>query len=214
MTKDLSEYRKSYQKSELKEKDIPEDPFGLFKTWFIEQENQNDGLEVNAMTVSSIGKDGFPKSRVVLLKEFDETGFTFYTNYTSEKGEALVLNPHTCLSFFWPFSERQIIIKGIASKNSEEKSKRYFHSRPRGSQLGAWASDQSKKVASREVLDKCLMELETKFEGQEIPKPEFWGGFTVAPKSFEFWQGRDNRLHDRFLYEKENNHWVINRLAP
>ena len=215
MKNELYAYRKSYEKHQLLETEIPDNPFQLFKNWFREIEASKGVEEVNAMTVSTIGLDGFPKSRVVLLKEFDEEGFVFYTNYRSEKGKALLNNPRVCLSFFWPKAERQIIIKGKAQKTSEENSTHYFHRRPRGSQLGAWASEQSRVVASREELELRQAEFERKFEGQEIPKPDFWGGFKVFPQEFEFWQGRPNRLHDRIYFSRENEKdWKINRLAP
>jgi len=221
MSKDLSDYRKNYIQGELLESEIPENPLELFQVWFEEMEmvlkykrEKNDSTEVNTMTVATIGLDGFPKSRIVLLKEFNSDGFIFYTNYTSEKGIALAHNPNICLSFFWAGLERQVIIKGKTEKTSEEKAEAYFKSRPRGSQLGAWASHQSAEIASREVLDKTLKELELEFQNKEIPKPEFWGGFLVKPISIEFWQGRPNRLHDRILYTRERKDWNIKRLAP
>ena len=174
----------------------------------------NDSVEANAMTVATIGTDGFPKSRIVLLKEFSEEGFIFFTNYNSEKGLSLLNNSHTCLSFFWAGLERQVIIKGTAEKTSEEKSISYFNSRPRGSQLGAWASNQSSEIESREILTNNLRELELKFKDSDIPKPENWGGFLVRPENFEFWQGRSNRLHDRILYYKDRGSWNLKRLAP
>jgi len=214
MGKNLADYRKNYTKGSLLENEISNNPFELFSNWFEEMESKSDAFEVNAMTVATIGDDGFPKSRVVLLKEYDEEGFIFYTNYTSDKGLALLQNPHICLSFFWPLLERQVIIKGIAEKSSEKKAKEYFNSRPRGSQLGAWASNQSSEIASREVLDKSIEELETRFVDKEIPKPDFWGGYLVKPVSIEFWQGRSSRLHDRILFEKISNLWKVKRLAP
>ncbi len=214
MGKNLADYRRSYTKGSLLESEISNNPFDLFSNWFEEMELQSEALEVNAMTVSTIGDDGFPKNRVVLLKEYDEDGFIFYTNYTSDKGVALLQNNHICLSFFWPALERQVIIKGIAEKSSEEKARQYFNSRPRGSQLGAWASNQSSEIASREVLEKSIHELETRFEGKDIPKPDFWGGYLVKPVSMEFWQGRASRLHDRILYEKISDSWNVKRLAP
>lgn len=214
MSKNLANYRRVYSKSALLEKELPKDSLDLFKDWFEEVETLKNSFEVNAMTISTIGKDGFPKNRVVLLKEFSAEGFIFYTNYHSEKGLALKENPKICLSFFWPDLERQVIIKGVAERSSEEKAEEYFQSRPRGSQIGAWASAQSSEIASREILDKCVRELETKFDGKIIPKPDFWGGYLVRPVSFEYWQGRPNRLHDRILFEKENNNWKFKRLAP
>ncbi|MCI9847013.1 pyridoxamine 5'-phosphate oxidase [Flavobacterium pectinovorum] len=212
---DLSNYRKSYEKSELLETSIPEDPINLFNRWFHEVEDFGGSGEVNAMTVSTIGLDGFPKSRVVLLKKFSEEGFIFYTNYNSEKGKAIAANPHVCLSFFWPNMERQVIIKGIAQKTSEIISDNYFDSRPDGSKLGAVVSNQSEVIPSRSFLEENLNELEKAFEGKSIPRPEHWGGFLVTPLEVEFWQGRANRLHDRIRYFSQSDFtWKIDRLAP
>ena len=212
---DLSNYRKSYEKSELLENAIPEDPISLFKKWFHEVEDFGGVDEVNAMTVSTFGLDGFPKSRVVLLKNYSYEGFIFYTNYDSEKGRAIAENPHICLSFFWHSMERQVIIKGIAGKTPENISDGYFDSRPDGSKLGAIVSNQSEVIASREVLETKLKQLEGQFEGKEIPRPENWGGFLVKPVEVEFWQGRANRLHDRIRYKLQQDYsWKIERLSP
>lgn len=213
--KDLSNYRKSYEKSELLETNIPEDPINLFHKWFYESEEFGGIEEVNAMTVATIGLDGFPKSRVVLLKKFNEEGFIFYTNYNSEKGKAIKNNPNVCLSFFWHSMERQVIIKGIAEKIPETISDNYFDSRPDGSKLGAVVSPQSEVIPSREFLDKKLKQLETEFEGKEIARPKHWGGFLVRPLEVEFWQGRANRLHDRIRYQVNSDYsWKIERLSP
>jgi pyridoxamine 5'-phosphate oxidase len=212
---DLSNYRKSYEKSELLETSIPEDPINLFNRWFHEVEDFGGSGEVNAMTVSTIGLDSFPKSRVVLLKKFSEEGFIFYTNYNSEKGKAIAENPHVCLSFFWPEMERQVIIKGIAQKTSENISDNYFESRPDGSKLGAVVSNQSEVIPSRSFLEENLKNLENAFEGKSIPRPEHWGGYLVTPLEVEFWQGRANRLHDRIRYRSESDFsWSIERLSP
>ena len=212
---DLSNYRKSYEKSELLETNIPEDPINLFNRWFHEVEDIGGVDEVNAMTVSTIGLDGFPKSRVVLLKQFNYEGFIFYTNYNSEKGKAIANNPNSCLSFFWHSMERQVIIQGIAEKTSENISDGYFESRPDGSKLGAIVSNQSQVIPSRTVLESQLKELEKEFEHKEIPRPKHWGGFLVKPISVEFWQGRPNRLHDRIRYQLQADFsWKIDRLAP
>ncbi|MFB0938687.1 MAG: pyridoxamine 5'-phosphate oxidase [Urechidicola sp.] len=215
MENDLSNYRKSYQKSELLESMIPENPMELFQQWFHEIEESNSNEESNAMTIATNGNDGFPKSRVVLMKKFTWEGFIFYTNYNSEKGKAIAEDPNICLSFFWHTLERQIIIKGIAEKISENISDGYFESRPDGSKLGAWASDQSEVVDSREILDKRLKTFEEKYNKKEIPRPEHWGGYLVKPVSIEFWQGRPNRMHDRIRYTLEEKiDWKIERLAP
>ncbi|HKO77879.1 MAG TPA: pyridoxamine 5'-phosphate oxidase [Flavobacterium sp.] len=212
---DLSNYRKSYEKSELLESSIPEDPINLFNRWFHEEEDFDGAGEVNAMTVSTIGLDGFPKSRIVLLKKFNEEGFVFFTNYNSEKGRAIINNPKICLSFFWESMERQVIIKGTAQKTSENISDGYFESRPDGSKLGAIVSNQSEVIPSRNYLEENLKQLEKDFEGKEIPRPKHWGGFLVTPLVVEFWQGRPNRLHDRIRYTlQEDFSWEISRLAP
>ena len=212
---DLSNYRRSYEKSELLEASIPEDPINLFNRWFHEVEDFGGSGEVNAMTVSTIGVDGFPKSRVVLLKKFSEEGFIFYTNYNSEKGKAIAANPHVCLSFFWHEMERQVIIKGIAQKTSESISDNYFDSRPDGSKLGAVVSNQSEVIPSRSFLEENLKELENAFEGKLISRPQHWGGYLVTPLEVEFWQGRANRLHDRIRYRSQSDfNWTIERLAP
>ena len=215
MSKDLSNYRKSYEKLELLEENCPENPMELFQTWFINADNSETVEETNAMIIATIGEDGFPKSRVVLLKKYTLDGFIFYTNYNSEKGRAILKNNNVCLSFFWPALEQQIIIKGSAEKLAENLSDGYFDSRPDGSKLGAWASNQSSVVSSRKELDESLTTFEKKFENSEIPRPQHWGGFIIKPISIEFWQGRPNRMHDRIRYTlSEDFSWKIERLAP
>lgn len=211
---DLSGYRKSYEKNELIETNIPENPIELFQKWFYEVDESSEH-ETNAMTISTFGLDGFPKSRVVLLKRFNENGFVFFTNYESEKGKAIAANPNICLSFFWHSHERQVIIKGIAEKIAPNLSDGYFESRPDGSKLGAIVSNQSEVIASREVLENRLKELEKQYKDKDILRPNFWGGYNVKPVSIEFWQGRPNRLHDRIRYQIQDNfEWKIERLAP
>lgn len=215
MEKDLSNYRKSYEKSALLEDAISDNPMELFQKWFYEVEASNTVDEANSMTVSTIGLDGYPKSRVVLLKRYTYEGFIFYTNYESEKGKAIAANPHVCLSFFWHSMERQVIIKGTAEKISENLSDGYFESRPDGSKLGAIVSHQSEVIASREILEDGLKELEEQYTGKDIPRPKYWGGYLVRPVSMEFWQGRPNRLHDRIRFVlQEDFDWKIERLAP
>jgi len=215
MQKDLSNYRKSYEKNELDESSIHKNPLEQFQKWFHEAEKSDGIEEPNAMTISTIGLDGFPKNRVVLMKKFTNEGFVFYTNYESEKGKALEHNPLICLSFFWPNLERQVIIKGNAEKIAANLSDGYFKSRPLGSKLGAIVSQQSKVISSREVLEKRLAKLEKDYEGKEVIRPTDWGGYLVKPVSIEFWQGRPNRLHDRIRYTlKEDFNWKIERLQP
>lgn len=214
MQKDLGNYRKSYEKSALIEDSISDNPMELFQKWFYEVEASDGVDEPNAMSISTIGLDGFPKNRVVLLKKYTYEGFIFYTNYESEKGKAIAENPNVCISFFWPNLERQIIIKGKAEKIAKNLSDGYFESRPDGSKLGAIVSDQSSVISSREVLEDNLTELETAYKDKEIERPDFWGGYIVKPVSIEFWQGRPNRLHDRIRYSLEGIDWKIERLAP
>lgn len=208
---DLNNYRKSYERGVLLESEVETNPMMQFRKWFYEVESFGGVEEVNAMTVSTIGLDGFPKSRVVLLKSYDEDGFVFYTNYYSEKGKAIEANPNVCISFFWPSLERQVIIKGKAHKVTEQQSINYFDSRPEGSRRGAVASPQSEVVAGYEELEKRLHDL-----GDTVPeKPIYWGGYCVEPISIEFWQGRPNRLHDRIRFTlSDTADWKIERLAP
>ena len=215
MEKDLSNLRLTYSQGELLEKDLRENPMEQFQQWFLQAQNSNTEREAYAMSVATIGKDGFPKTRVVLLKKFTDECFIFYTNYDSEKGKAIVENPHLCLSFFWSTLERQIIIKGIAEKLAPNLSDGYFASRPRGSQLAAIISAQSEVIPSREFLQERLNSLEKTSNGAPLKRPENWGGFLVRPISMEFWQGRPNRLHDRIRYSlQEDYDWKIERLSP
>jgi pyridoxamine 5'-phosphate oxidase len=214
--KDLGNYRKTYTKNELLEQNLLQNPIDLFQQWFKEVEQAGGVDEVNAMSISSIGIDGFPKTRIVLLKEITNHGFLFYTNYDSEKGKAISKNPKVCLSFFWPNLERQVIIKGEAQQATSAVSDAYFASRPKGSQLGAIASNQSETVPSRVFLDEKLDNLTQKYaDFESIPRPENWGGFLVIPTTIEFWQGRPNRMHDRIRFSNQTDEkWVIERLSP
>ncbi len=214
MSQNLQDYRRNYKKGELSKNSVDPNPFQQFQTWFSDTKLSETVAEINAMTLTTLGLDGFPKGRVVLLKKYDEYGFYFYTNYLSEKGKSIMQNEKVSLSFFWPSLERQIIIKGIAKKTSKKDSENYFSSRPFGSKLGAIVSSQSEVIKNREVLEKKLSLLELEYAEKEIEKPENWGGFLVAPISMEFWQGRPNRLHDRIRYTLKEYDWVIERLSP
>ncbi|MCH8535346.1 MAG: pyridoxamine 5'-phosphate oxidase [Flavobacteriaceae bacterium] len=214
MKESLHDYRKSYEKGALVLDNLDPNPLQQFRKWFHEVDESESVDEANAFSLSTIGEDGFPKTRVVLLKSYNENGFVFYTNYESEKGRSIALNNKVCCSFFWPAAERQIIIKGTAEKLSNEVSDAYFSSRPRGSQLGAMVSHQSEVIEDRNVLENQLKELEDQHHGKELERPDYWGGFLVRPVSIEFWQGRPNRLHDRFRFTLEDYDWKIERLAP
>lgn len=209
----LHSIRTEYKYAELTETSIAKSPFKQFEIWL------NDALnakvnEPTAMSVATFGEDGFPDTRIVLLKDFNENGFTFFTNYNSNKGKSISKNPAAGLHFFWPELERQIRISGYAVKTSNEISDRYFYSRPVLSQIAAIASSQSNKIPSREFLNAEFENLKEKSGTNTIKRPENWGGFLVTPVKFEFWQGRESRLHDRILYEKDNENWIISRLAP
>ncbi len=210
----ISDLRQEYKKDELLENKVPGDPFKLFAGWF--ENAAMDGVkEPNAMVLSTVS-DGKPKARVVLLKDFSEKGFSFYTNYNSHKGQELDSNNFASVTFFWDKSERQVRIEGEIEKVSAQESDNYFHSRPIGSQIGAWVSQQSEKIEGRSVLEKKLTEMEEKFAGQSIiPRPDHWGGYLLKPQLMEFWQGRANRLHDRICYTLDDSGlWNFFRLSP
>ena len=214
MRDNLHDYRKNYNKGELTENKVEANPLQQFRKWFYEAKDSESVEEVNAMTLTTLGLDGFSKGRVVLLKKYDEHGFYFYTNYSSEKGKSIAQNNKVSLLFFWPGLERQIIIKGTASKTSEDDSDNYFNSRPKGSQLGALVSNQSEVIENRKVIENKLALLENQYSDKEIKKPANWGGYLVSPISIEFWQGRPNRLHDRIRYRLSHLDWIIERLSP
>ncbi len=209
--KDLSDFRKEYIMSALKEEDVPLDPMVLFSQW-LDAAIERGLPEPNAMTLATTGIEGHPAARVVLLKEVSEGGFVFYTNYESAKGRELAANPHAALVFLWLELQRQVRITGRVDKVSPKASDAYFAVRPRNSRIGAVVSPQSRIIPGREMLEKQFDELNRKTE--EICRPVSWGGYRLAPKSIEFWQGRENRLHDRLLYTKHGNSWKISRLAP
>lgn len=212
-SKEVAEIRRDYAREELSESAVKDDPIDQFMEWF-EQALSADLLDPNAMVLSTATSDGVPSSRVVLLKGVDEEGFRFYTNYSSRKGQELKENPNAALCFYWDHLERQVRIEGQVKRLSREESDLYFHQRPRLSQLGAWASSQSSKVESREELEDAFRKVKEKFEGKEVPLPDFWGGYILIPKYIEFWQGRRGRLHDRICYERSAGEWERFRLAP
>lgn len=199
---------------ELNERDLDLNPFNQFRSWFGQAEAAVPILP-NAMTLATATKDGTPSARVVLLKDFDQQGFVFYTNYESTKGLELDQNPIAALCFYWPDLGRQVRITGTTTRTSRQESEVYFHSRPIDSQLGAWASNQGEVITSREVLEARMEELLRKYEGKQIPLPPYWGGYRLAPSVFEFWQSRPSRLHDRLRYTRGNaGDWLIDRLSP
>jgi pyridoxamine 5'-phosphate oxidase len=210
---DLQRLRKEYTRAGLTEADADPDPIEQFRKWF-DEALAADLHEPNAMTLATAAPDGRPSARVVLLKGYDERGFVFYTSYEGRKSRELEENPRCALVFYWSELERQIRIEGRAGRVSEEESDAYYGSRPRGSRLSAWVSAQSRPVEDRGALEKRLWELEAEYEGREIPRPPFWGGYRVEPEAIEFWQGRENRMHDRLLYRLSGGGWRMQRLQP
>ena len=206
--------RINYSKGIIDPKIIDKNPYDVFLKWIKEAINSNLIEEPNAMNISTIEDDGYPRSRIVLLKDLSNNGLTFFTNYNSNKGKSINKNNKVCVSFFWPPLERQIIIKGKAKRISNDLSKKYFYSRPRESQIAALISPQSKIIPNRNFLNKSIKSVDEKYKGKKIPMPDHWGGFIIKPFEIEFWQGRPDRLHDRILFKLFNGRWESNRLAP
>lgn len=209
----IADLRREYARARLDENDVSRDPIDEFARWFAEAQAAAVE-EPNAMTLATATPDGRPSVRVVLLKGFDERGFVFFTDYRSRKGGELEANPHAALAFYWVELERQVRIEGTVTRTPLEESELYYRTRPLGSRLGAWASYQSRTIASREELERGLREIERRFSGPDIPLPPHWGGYRVSPESFEFWQGRESRLHDRIRYIREGERWKVDRLSP
>ena len=214
MAKNIADLRENNSKAQLDRTDLADDPIVQFKTWFDHALNANI-LEPNAMTIATCGANKVPAARIVLLKEITDSGIVFYTNYESAKAQDIAVNPNVSCVFLWKEIERQVRITGTATKISRERTDAYAHSRPRGSQLGAWTSPQSQVINNRDILEQQKQEVIDRFEGQEvIPTPPHWGGYEITINEIEFWQGRPSRLHDRFRYSKNGDSWVVDRLAP
>jgi len=207
-----ADLRREYTFAGLRRKDLNADPIQQFKNWF-NQALSAELLEPNAMTLATVDSAGQPSSRIVLLKDISHLGFSFYTNYGSRKGKELEENPRAALTMFWPGLERQVCVRGTTKKLSRPESEAYYKSRPIGSRLGAWVSSQSQAISGRDYLEKRLAEVTAQY-GEDPPLPPFWGGYVLVPQTVEFWQGRPNRLHDRFLYSRVENGWKLERLSP
>jgi len=214
MDKTIADLRQDYTLQDLSETEVNSNPFVQFKEWF-EQALSTDILEPNAMTVATTNTEGQPSARMVLLKDFDERGFVFYTNYNSHKAQELAENPQAALVFWWAQLQRQVRICGRVEKVSEIESDKYFYSRPFNSRLGAWASNQREVIENREVLEEQLEDLQQEYYNKDVPRPSHWGGIRVIPTEIEFWQGRSSRLHDRLVYTRDYDYsWKIERLSP
>ena len=213
MSNSIADIRTDYRMKSFLEEDAAKDPFTQFGHWWLEAV-ESKIEEVNAMTLATASADGFPSARIVLLKGYDKNGFVFFTNYNSQKGQDIAANPKACLLFFWKELERQVRIDGSIEKVSAEDSEIYFKSRPVGSRIGAWCSPQSSVIADRSILDKNVAHYTNKFNAQEVPRPDHWGGYIVKPIAIEFWQGRSSRLHDRLRYTAKPEGWKLERLAP
>ncbi|MEZ0538659.1 pyridoxamine 5'-phosphate oxidase [Fibrella arboris] len=213
MTAKIADLRKDYTLNGLDQTDVSADPFAQFQQWF--DAALAAGInEPNAMHLATVSPEGRPEGRIVLVKGIDDTGFSFYTNYSSRKAASLAVHPFASLTFFWPELERQVRIEGRVEKVTESESDAYFNSRPRGSQIGAWVSHQSEVITGRDVLATKQQRLDDQFNNQPIPRPPFWGGYRVIPDQIEFWQGRPSRLHDRIRYRLEAGTWLIERVSP
>ncbi|MDF2436223.1 MAG: Pyridoxine 5-phosphate oxidase [Bacteroidota bacterium] len=209
----INTLRHDFSKQSLTESDAHSNPIDQFSQWFHEAVDAKVN-EPNAMTLCTVSAECKPSARILLLRNFNEKGFVFYTNYKSRKGEEIEMNQNAALLFFWPELERQVRIEGIIEKQSKEESDLYFNSRPRTSKLGAWTSPQSKVIRDRKMLDEAYGKFDKEYPGENVPRPEHWGGYVLKPQRIEFWQGRPSRLHDRLLFTNENDNWKIERLAP
>lgn len=210
---DISDIRREYEQGSLERDDLADDPLDQFEQWFTEAQAMGMA-EPNAMSVATTATDGQPSLRTVLMKYFDREGFVFFTNLESRKADEIAANPRVALLFYWSPLERQVVVHGSAERIGRRETLGYFIKRPRGSQLGAWVSDQSRVLTSRKVLEMKLDEIKRRFADGRVPLPSWWGGYRVRPHAVEFWQGRPNRLHDRFLYTLDGDAWRIERLAP
>lgn len=210
---ELADLRRDYSLRELSKASVDVDPIAQFSVW-MDDAIDSEIIDATAMKLATVDKDCKPSSRIVLLKGFDEKGFVFYTNYESKKATDLAANPNAVLHFFWAELERQVIVSGTIEKTSREESEAYFKTRPFESRIGAWASKQSSVIASRQILEDRFAELGAQYEDGNVPLPPFWGGYRLTPVSFEFWQGRSSRLHDRICYHRKNTGWEIVRLSP
>ncbi len=209
----IRKLRSDYSHMELIESEVNKDPFKQFEAW-LKEALEAEIIEPHAMTLSTANKNGQPASRIVLLREVNEIGFIFYTNYNSDKGRQIAENPKASLNFFWPQIERQLCVEGILEKVNETVSDSYFQSRPRESKIGAWVSEQSSVIKNRDLLEEKFIELSGKYPGEDVPRPPHWGGYLLKPTAIEFWQGRPSRLHDRIQYVLSEKKWLIQRLSP
>ena len=215
MLRDISNLRKSYSKNSLTDKELPKDPFFLFDNWFKEVSSKKSKSEINAMTLSTIGLSGYPNGRIVLLKYYSTDGFVFFTNYNSNKAVSIDQNNKVSISFFWEDFERQVIIKGVATKTTDDFSTKYFNSRPKGSKIGALVSEnQSSIIKSKDYIIKKFNQLSKEYLNKEILRPSNWGGYIIKPIEYEFWQGGENRLHDRIRFTLIKDIWKNDRLSP